>query len=309
MRYYHIIYILLLIWTFPLSAAEIPIFYPDIKDPYLSIFKDAIRGIDSTIGQPVQTRLITNDVSSVQLQSWANQLQAPLAIAMGPSSLKTLQDLKDDASILAAIFITEPSNLNKVAVAVTYAPDPMILFKTMQRLDKRTNRVHVVINPLRWQWLIDFAAQAAQRLNMELVVHNARNVSESAKLYDKVLKDMNSISDSLWLPEDSSTMDAQVILPMVLSVMWDKNLKIFSSGVSQVGRGALFGLYPDSYAMGEYVGQVAQKLLKNQKIEEPVQPLRQLKSAINIKSMQHIGLQIDQETLNSFTVVLPKDAR
>jgi putative ABC transport system substrate-binding protein len=157
--------------------------------------------------------------------------------------------------------------------------------------------------------LIDFAQRAALSLNMELVVHHASNLSESAKVYVKVLKEMNSMTDSMWLPEDSSTIDTQVVLPMVLKILWEKNLKIFSSGISQVGRGALFGLYPDNYEMGVYVGQLAQKIINKEKIDEPIQPLRQLKSAINIKAMQHVGLPVDQNILSTFTVVLPKDVR
>lgn len=292
-----------------LWAAEIPIFYPQIKEPFLSIFKDTIRGIESSIQQPLQVRVTTPDFSSEQLQSWAKQLQPPTAIILGPSSLKALQALPDDAQVLSAIFLTEPGDLNRIAVSVAYAPDPLLLFRTMQRLDKRVKRVHVVINQGRWQWLIDFAVRAAQSLNMELMVHHASNLSESAKLYVKVLTEMNSVTDSMWLPEDSSTIDTQVVLPIVLKLLWEKNLKVFSSGVSQVGRGALFGLYPDNYEMGVYVGQLAKKVINKDKIDEPVQPLRQLKSAINIRAMQHVGLPVDQHTLNTFNVVLPKDAR
>jgi putative ABC transport system substrate-binding protein len=127
-------------------AAEVPIFYPDIKEPYLSIFKDTIRGIESNNKLSVQIRVITPDLGSLQLQTWAKQIQAPTAIVLGPSSLKALQTLPDDAQILSAIFLTEPGDLSRVAVSVTYAPDPLLLFSTMQRLDHRIKRVHVVIN-------------------------------------------------------------------------------------------------------------------------------------------------------------------
>jgi putative ABC transport system substrate-binding protein len=293
----------------PLLAADIPIFYPEVKEPYLTIFMDTVRGIESSVKLPVKGRVVNRDETPAQLQAWANQSKAPMAIVIGPNSLKTLQALPADAAILSAVFLTEPGNFNKVAVAVTYSPDPALLFSIMQRLDKRVKRVHVVINQTRWQWLLNVAESAAQSMNMQLVIHHAQNLSESAKKYDQVLKTMDPTIDSMWLPEDSSTMDTQVILPMVLKWLWDRDLKIFSSSVAHVGRGALFGLYPQNFEMGAYVGTLTQKIMNHQPIDEPIQPLRQVNSAINIRAMQHIGLDVDQQTLKTFTVVLPKDAR
>lgn len=293
----------------PVMAADVSVIYPGVKEPYLAFFKDTLRGVEAASSQPVKSLQVRDDLGLAELQLWLANSKSALTLVLGPRSIKALGIPQGNLPILPAAFLATSSQIDKALVTLTYTPDPLVLFSTMHRLDERVKRVHVIINQERWQWLLEYAKQAADSLNMTLVVHDASNLSQSARLYSTVLKEINSIEECVWLPEDSTTLDNQLVLPIVLQSLWDRELKIFSSGLSGVNRGILFGFFPDNYAMGEYLGRLAQSYANKKLAEEPVQPLRQLNSAINLRTAQHIGLDLSQESISRFNLVLSKDVR
>ena len=111
--------------------------------------------------------------------------------------------------------------------------------------------------------------------------------------------------DALWLPQDTTTVDDDTILPFVLRQSWNRDLPVFSSNVTHVKRGALFALYPDNVELGRALAQAAVRYLSGSKHGvEGVQALREVKSAINTRTAAHLGLSLDTK-LAGYDLVFP----
>ncbi len=305
-------FLLLGILSSDLAAEELggaSILFPEAKEPYSTIFKDTINGINTYSGLKVRTRAVTRQSKQKSIDKWLGKKKPAVSVALGHRSLKVLQSSPHvtAAPILTAAFLSLPESLDNVAMTVTYTPDPDLIFRTFSQLSPDTKKIHVVINESRWYWLLDFAQRAAETYGFTLQTHNANNVQESARIYGRVLTTMDPKLDSLWLPQDSSTLDNELIMPLILDVLWARKLKVFSSSLSSVNRGVLLGVYPDNIGMGRYLGELSREMAKGNIPEENLQPLRQIFTALNIRTAKHIDINVEHELMKTFELVLPKN--
>ena len=97
-------------------------------------------------------------------------------------------------------------------------------------------------------------------------------------------------------------MDERAILPLTLRESWNRNIAVFSSNPSHVPRGVLFSLYPDNRAMGRTLAAMA--------VEEgngaaSIEPLGDLRVAVNLRTAEHLGLDLSSRQRREFDLVFP----
>src|SRR3989338_8235137 len=90
-------------------------------------------------------------------------------------------------------------------------------------------RVFVVYDPKINGWLMKLAREAAQAQGLELVTYEAQDVRSAAHFYQEIFSAANGRRDALWLPQDPSTVEDSLILPLVLQASWNQNIAVFSS--------------------------------------------------------------------------------
>ena len=101
-------------------------------------------------------------------------------------------------------------------------------------------------------------------------------------------------------------MNDRVILPMILEQAWEKQVVVFSSNPSHVNKGALFALYPDNEGMGRTLGALADNILAKKRPASPgLLPLRDLLTATNLRTAEHLGIQYTQAQREEFSLVFP----
>ena len=291
------------------EAGGIAVIYPDIGEPYRSVFTKIIEGIE----KQTKTKLASYTVSSGQnFQDIATELRlqnVKVVIALGRNGLKAATSLGRDVGIVVGgvLSVAEP-DLEKSGMSVySLAPDPQLLFTQLKTLMPGVRRIFVVYDPSQNAWLIRLAREAAKNLGLELVTQEAADLKTAMRFYQEDLAAANPKKDALWLPQDSVTVDESSVLPLVLKESWDRSLTIFSSSMTHVKRGALFSLYPNNLELGHNLANSAlQKMLSATQATNPIAPLKDVLIAVNVRTASHLGLNLSQRQQQTFDMVFPE---
>jgi len=292
-------------------AAEqrIAVIYPIVKKPYSTVFERIIDGIAAE----AKTDIVKYGLEGVDeeqgtaIQAWLSDQQADVIVVLGRRGIEAVRNLVlTIPSVFGGVLYVADTTLDN-SVGISLTPGPKQLFGQLKRLSPRTRRVFVVYNPARYQWLIDLAEPAAAALGITLVTKAAEGPRDSARIHRDILREARRRTDSVWLLQDSSIIDSNTILPMILKKSWDKKLIVFSSNPSDVPRGILFSFYADNKALGKNLAKLAlARLDTRQKPGAFILPLPDALSAVNLRTASHLGLHISFEEQRKFGLVFPR---
>ncbi len=284
-----------LLFTSPAWAAEkdtIAVIYPDIGEPFRAIFAKIIEGIEDKLGNQVAKHPVRPDTNIGALKANLLRQNAKVVIALGRQGMQTATALSNDIGVVVGGVLTVPEIEAHGQLVISLSPDPALLFARMKELMPATKRVFVVYDPARSDWLIKLATEAALAQGLELVAHKAHDLRSAVRFYQEFFSAADGHSDALWLPQDSTTVEESSVLPLVLQKSWDHDIAVFSSNSAHVRRGVLFSLYPDNVALGESLAGLAQGFLISGKYSKRgMMPLRDVQSAVNLRTAQHLGLK------------------
>ncbi|WP_457324061.1 ABC transporter substrate binding protein, partial [Roseateles sp. P5_E11] len=226
-------------------------------------------------------------------------------IGLGRGGMRVAAALADELAVMVGCVVSVQESEARNFPIHTLAPDPALLLARLRRLKSSTRRVHLVYDPKLNTWLVKLAREAARAEGLELLAQEAADQAEALRAYAQLLASADPARDAVWLPQDPTTVDDNVVLTLVLKEGWNRNIAVFSSHLAHVKRGALFSLYPDNHELGRSLAVSAQRLASNPKAGAAgVLPLRQARAAINIRTAAHLGL--DVATVQSgFDLVYP----
>ena len=294
--------------TSPAWAAgedRIAVIYPDIGEPYRGIFTKIIEGVEDKLGARVASHPVRADTDPSVLKASLLRQNTRVVIALGRQGMKAVTALNGDIGVVVGGVLTVPENEARGQPVISLSPDPVLLFARMKMLMPTTKRVHVVYDPAVNGWLIKLAKEAAYAQGLELVVHEAQDLRSAVMLYQEIFSAANGRRDVLWLPQDSTTVEERIILPLVLQESWNQNIAVFSSNSSHVRRGVLFSLYPDNVALGKSLAGLAQDILSSGHYGvRGVMPLRDVQSVVNLRTAKHLGINPDSQ--QGFDTTLPE---
>jgi putative ABC transport system substrate-binding protein len=191
-------------------------------------------------------------------------------------------------------------------MGISLTPDPALLFMRLKNLLPAVKRVIVIYDPYRNDWLIKLAREAAKAQGLELVANEARDMASAAHLYEAAFASADSRRDAIWLPQDATTVDENTILPLVLKESWNRGVAVFSSSFLHVKKGALFALYPNNLELGRALASSALGVLAGEPGKKGMLPLREVHTAVNLRTASHIGLNIGYQQQRSFDSVFPE---
>jgi putative ABC transport system substrate-binding protein len=287
------------------GAGSIAVIYPDIAEPYRSVFTQIIDGIEAATGASVPAHAIGAQVDTAELNAQLKRNGTRVVIALGRQGLKATSGLDRDITVVAGGVLLLPEAEQRSLVGISLTPDPGLLFARLKSLQPATRRVLVVYDPRHNEWLIRLARDAARTHGMELLAYEARDLASAARLYETIFATTEARRDAVWLPQDPTTVDEGTILPMVLRESWNRNMTVFSSSYLHVKKGALFVLYPNNVELGRSLAMSAVRIL----VGEPrkgMLPLRDVHVAVNLRTANHIGLNITYQQQRSFSAVFPE---
>ena len=307
-------YLLLLVWLvlvelgMPPALAQSPavaVLYPDIREPYRSVFLNIISGIEDGTKEPVKRYTLDKDYAPSVLTAWLERERITSVIALGAQGVAAARELPSGLPIVIGAMLMEPTLKTDRFPGITLTPDPERLFAQLKVLTPGVRRIMVDYNRERSVWLIERAREAAKRHNLALNALPAKDLREAAALYRDALRQLGT-ADAIWLPQDAATVDEHIIVPLILKEAWDRNLVVFSSNPAHAKRGALFSLYPDNAGMGRSLAALALQQLQNRQDRTPdIVPLRDLLMAVNLRTAERLGLKFSSRERQQFDLIFP----
>jgi putative ABC transport system substrate-binding protein len=289
------------------SAGDVPIavVYPDIGEPYRSVFEQIIAGIEDKAKARVVRFAVGPNVDVDELKSNLRRKNVKVVIALGQQGMKIAVTLDRDMGVVVGGVIAPPANEMRSVPVNSLSPDPVLLFSHLKVLMPAAKRVFAVYDPRQSGWLINLAKEEARAQGMELVAYEAQDLRSAVHTYQDIFASADSHRDALWLLQDSISAENGSVLPLVLQESWNRNLAVFSSSSGHVRRGVLFSLYPDNAAMGRHLADTALEFLASGEYgQHGMIMLQEVLMAINLRTADHLGLKPSKKL--EFGMVFPE---
>lgn len=313
-RYVTLCLLVLLCGPLGLSATQgadpvVAVVYPQLREPYRGIFRTIQEGIEAELKLPVVSYMLPTEGEAEIPHDWIERNAIQAVIALGKRSERAVRPLAGRYPVVIGGVLMSPDMQEEGnSIGITLDPDPELLFEYLNTVAPDISRVTVVYNPARDAWLIEQAKRAAQGRNITLSAQPARNLSEAAKLYKKILNAEQGTHGALWLLQDPTIINSSAILPVILKKSWEKRIIVFSSNPTHVKRGALFSLFPDNENLGRSLAKLAVKQIESQGGEGPsVSPLRDLNVTLNRRTAEHLGIKLTRQQLRDIDLIFPQE--
>lgn len=286
------------------GADAIAVLFPDIGEPLRKVFTEMIEGIEEQLQTRVRGYPIAANQDMQELGATIKRSGTKVIVALGRQGLKAAASVEAPLGIVVSGISSLPDGDRQIGIYLT--PDPALLFAQLRSLVPTSRRVMVVYNPAQNEWLVKLAREAARTLGLELVAFEARDLASAARLYEVAFASADGKRDALWLPTDATTVDEATIMPIVLRESWNRNVPIFSHSLTHVRRGVLFALYPNNVELGRNLGALAAALAGGTPPARGVTPLREVHTALNLRTAGHIGITVAPRLQRSFHYVYPE---
>lgn len=288
------------------NIGPIAVLYPDIGEPYRSVFSKIIEGIEESTQTKVSSYAVGSNFNAQAISGELKRQDIRVVIALGRNGLKAASALDKEFGVIAGGVVSVPDSEVRSSAILSLAPDPALLFARLKALSPKTQRVFVVFEPRQNAWLIKLAKDAARSQGIELVAQEAGDLKSALTIYQNIFATADARRDALWLPQDSATVDDSLVLPLVLQESWSKGIPVFSSNVSHVKRGALFALYPNNVELGRNLATSALGMASGSPVARGVLPLRDVMTAFNTRTASHLGLTPSKAQQQGFDLLFPE---
>jgi putative ABC transport system substrate-binding protein len=285
------------------GKGTIAVLYPNVSEPVRSAFISMIQGIEERTRVRVRSFPVEARTDPAELNAQLKRANTRVVIALGRQGLNMTAGLDREILVLVggALLLSDAEIVNVNGISLT--PDPALLFTRLRTLLPDVRRVLVVYDPKKTEWLLRLAREAARAQGLELEAHEARDLGQAAILYASLLKAADGKRDALWLPHDTTTVEESTLLPLILRESWNNGVPIFSSNVLHAKKGALFAMSPNNVELGKSLASSALGLMAGELRRKGVQPLRELHTALNLRTANHMGLNIGYQQQRTFDFI------
>lgn len=287
------------------SVGGIAVIYPDIGEPYRSVFTQIIDGIEDKAKGRVANFAIGPNVDVNELNDSLRRQETKVVIALGRQGLKVANSLDSNIGVVVGGVLSASEDGTRLLQVNSLSPDPALLFSRLKKMMPNVRRVFTVYDPRQNEWLIELAKMGAAAQGVELVTYQVQDLRGAMHAYQEIIARSDSSQDALWLPQDSTAVEESTVLPFVLQESWNNNLAVFSSSFSHVKRGVLFSLYPDNVELGRHLAVNALGMMASgSKENSSLVPLREVLMAVNLRTAKHLGLNTAR--IQSFDMAFPE---
>lgn len=271
----------------------VAVLYPEIGEPYRSVFAKIIEGIEDQVRGRVVSVAVGANTNPQEVAAELRRQEARVVIALGRNGLKATSALDRELGVVVGGVFSVPEAEGRSMPVLSLAPDPALLFARLQAFMPGVRRVLVVYDPIQNGWLVRLAREAASARGLELVAYDAPDLRTALKHYQDLLPGIDPKRDAVWLLQDSVAAEETTVLPLVLQETWVRHVALFSSNLAHVRRGALFSLYPNNMEIGRHLGSAALAYLAaGSHGSRGVMPLRAVLLAVNIRTAGHLGVNL-----------------
>ncbi len=287
------------------GVGSIAVIYPDIGEPYRSVFTEIINGIEDKAKRRVVSFPVGLNVDIGELNNSLRRQDTRVVIALGRQGVKVASALNGNIGIVVGGVLTATESEVRNLQVNSLSPDPALLFSRLKEMMPKVRRVFTVYDPRQNAWMMRLAKEAAHAQGLELTAYEAQDLRSAMHAYQEILDAADSSQNALWLPQDSTTVEDSTVLPLILQESWSHNLAVLSSSFGHVKRGVLFSLYPNNVELGHHLAVSALDYMASGEIETSgMVPLREVLMAVNLRTAKHLGLNAGRP--QSFDMAFPE---
>lgn len=301
------LFVPLFFFAVPTFAAtpSVAVIYPELRAPYNKIFSDIADGVEMQVNGRIKRYMLKKNFSVQELNLWLKKNEIKVCVALGVRGEDATYELANNIPVILGGVLTHKLIVDTRPV-ISLAPSPDKLFSKVKKLKRNINKIIVVYNPGKMEWLIRKARSAADKNGLELVTYSTGSLSESAKIYQEIFKRSDIKNAAIWLPPDSLSVDNRAVLSFILEQSWAQRTPVFSSRLSHVNKGVLFAMYPDNVKLGQSLGKAAlDELNGNRGKIKGIVPAEDLQTAINRRTAEHLGMNVSSAELRNYDAVFP----
>jgi len=311
-------------------AGNLAVLYPEIREPYRQVFLSIAEGVSDKYVGTTTLLSIEKGESADAINRRLKKYNVDAVITLGRRGLNVIKLLPSSMpkAVVVGGVVVHPNGHELSGISLS--PSPERLLTTLIQLQPKIKQVYVIYQPGPGEWLIQRAQKASKDLGLTLTALPVSDIHEQAEKYRTLLWSMKRGTDALWVSHDSSRLDKS-IMRKVLEKSWRRKLTVFSSNLVDMKRGVLFSLYPDNHAMGESLADMILSMEKtlqatskanSELISEPIfgpilgqkrlpistlgiSPVRDLLTAVNVRTANHIGLHFNKKQRSGFGMSYP----
>lgn len=294
--------------TVQAQEPSVAVLYPEVRDPYRGVFLEIVRGIETELKQPVSQYLLkSGEDTSQPLIERMKADHIDVVISLGQAGLSVAKPISAAFPVVIGAVFVSPGQDTQGISGISLTPDPEVLLDRLKALVPGAKEVTVIYNPKQKAWEVARAENAAKARGLALKALPAEDLRLSAQLFRDTLLEIKDDSIAIWLPQNNAAMDEAALLPVVLKEAWDKQFVVFSSNLDHVRKGALFSLYPDNFSMGRSLAVMARGRARNASPQSAsIEPLRDLLIAVNLRTAEHLGLNLANNAKLKFDLIFPQ---
>ena len=269
-------------------------------------YQQIVKGIEKHVDLRVVEQTVGSSVDRDEINALVTQHNASAIVLLGRQTIEHFKNKPMSVPIITGGTLY-PTSQQENFYGLSLTPAPELLFKKLIEFSSNVQKVHVVYNPKKYQWLIELANEAAKKLNLELVSYQATDLRSSAKLHRNIIEGNITKNEAIWLLHDAKLVGNSDVLPYLLREAWAREIIILSSNPQHVQRGALLSLYSERELSGEELGSLAKTILTNKdNLTSSFFPATKVKTTINIRSAGHLGIRFNSEQLKTFDLIFPR---
>lgn len=281
------------------EARRFAMLVPETSSKARVIYNEIESGLASRDNVELLRYNFTANSTEQDVQNWLQDQGIDAVITIGKSAYKIAKSASSLPIVAGGMSIIPEGH-----AGVSLVGNPGEFFTNAKKHAPQLERVHLVYNEKINGWWVKEALAEAAKHELELVTLEVNDVKTGAKGYNKLLKEARAGKDAIWIPL-ISVVPSKTVLPMVLKKAWSKRLVVFTNSASHAKQGALFSLYPDNFAMGEQLIDLAIEQLDSPEAEAKPVTIKQLKKAFNWRTASHLGLDYSLDEGSGFDRIYP----
>ena len=278
-------------------AAPIAVLFPDVREPYLSIFEQIRAGVKEQTKADIQGYALGEDSNLANIHKQLDESAISQLVLLGSRGYKLADQLDNKYSIVIGAYPTMPGKHSGVSMMT----DPATVVEKLRLVAPSVQKLHLIVSEQN-AWIAQLTEVSLKQAGIAANIQVVDTLKQAVQTYAKLVEQKLNQRDAIWLPIDTVAMHEKVVLPLVLKASWDKRLVVLSSIPTHAKRGALFSFYPDHFQLGKQLAN----MLQTPTDKPQVLPMKHILLAVNLRTAKHLGISYTSQEKEQFNIVLPE---
>jgi putative ABC transport system substrate-binding protein len=282
---------------------DLLILYPDASNIFQKVYEQIIDGIRSSTKNDLHTLALAQGYDLDKPQRWLDNSKstADALIVLGSRALKAAGLLNHRLPLVAGAVDIIPGKDPISGVSIRIHPADYLAH--LQLLSPQSTKVVVFYNA-QDKALVPLIETEALKRDITVTPIAVTDVAGTIRSIGVVLKDADPTNTAIWFTRNVIELNTELLYPYILEESWKRHIPVFSAMISHTKRGFLFSLYPDYQGMGEALGDfIETHTRKDAVLKTEFCPTA--KFALNIRTVQHLGLTPGERTLENVDLTFP----